>query len=70
VGQFTGQGGALKVAVVEPIHAKGSKEVKIRCGGYLKRCFSLEAGKALIAKTIENKQDTSHRKHAVNQKGL
>jgi hypothetical protein len=58
----------LQVTVVKTIHAQGSEAVKVGGGSNLKGSLSFKGGMALITKTIENKQNTSHRQHAVNNK--
>jgi hypothetical protein len=68
MGKLTWHGGTLKIAVVKTIHTQGSEAVKVGGGSNLQGCLSFKGGMALITKTIENKQNTSHRQHAVIKK--
>jgi succinate dehydrogenase/fumarate reductase flavoprotein subunit len=61
MGKFTRHCSPLKVAVIKTVHAKRSEVVKIGSGCNLKRGLALKTGMSLIAKTIEDEKDTSHR---------
>jgi hypothetical protein len=61
MGHLAGHGCPLQVAVIKAVHPQGGKPVKIGRGGCLERCLPAEACMTLIAKTVKNKENTTHK---------
>jgi hypothetical protein len=61
MGNLAGHGCPLQVAVIKAVHPQGGQPVKIGRGGCLERRLPAEAGMPLIAKTVKNKKNTTHK---------